>query len=284
MIVECKKIQAELISSVVADMVIKANYSAPTELVNLIQNSLTSEQSDTGKNTLNLLLDNYKIAENEKLPICQDTGIAIVIVDIGQHVLIEGNLEEAINAGVKKGYQDGLLRKSMLDHPLRRKNTGDNTPAIIHYHINTGHSLRITIMPKGGGSENASALKMLKPSDGEDGIIKFVTDQVISQAANACPPLIIGVGIGSNFEGCALLAKKSIISRPLNTPSSDADNARLEEKILKVINESGIGPAGYGGTVTALAVHVDSAPCHLACLPCAVNIQCNAHRILQIII
>ena len=284
MIVECKKIQAELISSVVADMVIKANYSAPTELVNLIQNSLTSEQSDTGKNTLNLLLDNYKIAENEKLPICQDTGIAIVIVDIGQHVLIEGNLEEAINAGVKKGYQDGLLRKSMLDHPLRRKNTGDNTPAIIHYHINTGHSLRITIMPKGGGSENASAMKMLKPSDGEDGIIKFVTDQVISQAANACPPLIIGVGIGSNFEGCALLAKKSIISRPLNTPSSDADNARLEEKILKVINESGIGPAGYGGTVTALAVHVDSAPCHLACLPCAVNIQCNAHRILQIII
>ncbi|MEI6521329.1 MAG: fumarate hydratase, partial [bacterium] len=274
----------EYITSIISDMVIKSNYIAPPELIREMENSLKNEESPLGKRTINLLLDNYKTAQTDNFPICQDTGLAVIMVDIGQQVIIEGDLEKAINAGVRQGYQDGFLRKSVLDHPLRRENTGDNTPAIIHYHINPGNTLKITVMPKGGGSENASALKMLKPSDGEDGIIKFVTDQVIEQAANACPPLIIGVGIGSNFEGCAMLAKKAIISRPIGTKSSDIDNARLEHKIIEIINASGIGPAGYGGTITALAVHVDSAPCHLACLPCAVNIQCNAHRILQVTI
>lgn len=281
MTAELKKISAEYIQAIISDMVIKSNYIAPQELIQKMENSLKDEESSLGKRTINLLLDNYKTAKNEKLPICQDTGLTIVMVEIGQQVIIEGNLEEAIQAGVRHGYRDGFLRKSILDHPLRRNNTGDNTPAIIHYHINPGNSLKITVMPKGGGSENASALKMLKPSDGEDGIIKFVTDQVIDQAANACPPLIIGVGIGSNFEGCALLAKTAIFSRPIGNASSDLDDFRLENKILNIINASGIGPAGYGGTITALAVHVDSAPCHLACLPCAVNIQCNAHRILH---
>jgi fumarate hydratase subunit alpha len=281
MTAELKKISAEYIQSIISDMVIKSNYIAPRELIQKMEQSLTDEVSPLGKRTINLLLDNYKAAETENMPICQDTGLTIVMIEIGQQVIIEGNLEEAIHTGVRNGYKEGFLRKSILDHPLRRINTGDNTPAIIHYHIKPGNSLKITVMPKGGGSENASALKMLKPSDGEEGIIKFVTDQVIEQAANACPPLIIGVGIGSNFEGCALLAKTALFSRPIGNKSSDIDNGRLEKIILNRINESGIGPAGYGGTITALAVHVDSAPCHLACLPCAVNIQCNAHRILH---
>jgi fumarate hydratase subunit alpha len=284
MTVEIKKISAKYISSILSDMVIKANYIAPTELVQVMEKSLIDEKSPLGKSTLSLLIENYDTAEKDHLPICQDTGLAIVIIDIGQQVIIEGDLEKAINEGVINGYRDGLLRKSVLDHPLRRKNTGDNSPAIIHYHINNGNNIKITVMPKGGGSENASALKMLKPSDGEDGIVNFVTEHVVSQAANACPPLIIGVGIGSNFEGCALLAKKALYSRQIGSSSTDIDDARLEKKIYDKINASGIGPAGYGGTVTALAVHVDSSPCHLACLPCAVNIQCNAHRIVQVII
>ncbi len=272
-----KTITAAAITAAVAEMCIKANRCAPAELVDAVTHAATLEESPGGRAVLELLGQNYATAAETGLPICQDTGMAVVMVELGQNTFLQGNLEEAINAGVRQGYCDGYLRKSIVSHPLRRVNTGDNTPAMIHIHLVPGDGLKLTLLPKGGGSENAGALKMLKPSDGRAGVIDFVVSRIAEQGVNACPPLIIGVGIGGNFEGCALLAKQALL-RPIGQPSDDPDDAALEAELLARINALGIGPAGYGGTVTALAVHVETAPCHIASLPCAVNVQCNAHR------
>ena len=274
-------LDATAITEAMATLCVTANRQAPPEMQAAMTRALAEERSPEGRETLRLLLENYAVAARTGLPMCQDTGLAVVMVELGQQVQILGDLYAAINAGVRRGSREGYLRASVVDHPLRRVNTGDNTPAIIHLSLVPGDRVRLICLPKGGGSDNAAALSMLKPSDGAEGVIDFVVERVSAQGVNACPPLIIGVGVGSNFEGCALLAKRALL-RTLGQPSRDPDDARLEETILSRINALGIGPAGLGGTVTALAVHVESAPCHIASLPCAVNIQCNAYRKAEI--
>jgi fumarate hydratase subunit alpha len=224
------------------------------------------------------VLENARLARERRLPICQDTGFTTVILEIGQDVHVSGgDVAAAVNAGVRRGYREGLLRLSILDHPLRRKNTGDNTPASLHTEIVPGDQVKILVMPKGGGSENMSAMRILKPSEGEEGLKRFVVETVFNAGPNACPPMVIGVGLGGTFDLCPHLAKRALF-RELGTPSADPDNARLEKELLTLINNTGLGPAGLGGRVTALAVNVESYPCHITALPVAVNVQCHAAR------
>ncbi len=276
-------IEPEQISAAVARLYVDANRVVPPEMHTAMARACDAETSPDGREVLALLLKNYTTAAVTGLPMCQDTGLAIIIAEVGQDVHVNGDLRTAIDEGVRRGCRDGYLRTSVVRHPLRRVNTGDNTPAIVHVALVSGNRLRLVCLPKGGGSENASALCMLSPSDGRQGVIDFVVERVSEQGVNACPPLIVGVGIGSNFEGCALLAKHALL-RPLGQAHSDPDDAALEAELLQRINTLGIGPGGFGGTVTALAVHVETAPCHIASLPCAVNIQCNAHRRAEIVL
>ncbi len=278
-----RTVTAEVITNAVATLCVNANRLVTADMQQAMEAALTQEESAGGCDVLRLLLENYAVAGATGLSMCQDTGLAVVMVELGQDLRIIGDLTAAIHSGVRQGYDTGYLRKSVVSHPLRRVNTGDNSPAIIHLSLVPGDQLQLTLLPKGGGSENASALQMLKPSDGENGVLEFVLGRISEQGVNACPPLIVGVGIGSNFEGCALLAKHALL-RSIGQPSADLDNARLEGDLLRRINALGIGPAGYGGTVTALAVHVETAPCHIASLPCAVNIQCNAHRRASVVL
>ncbi|MBM2835294.1 MAG: hypothetical protein HW406_2455, partial [Candidatus Brocadiaceae bacterium] len=225
------------------------------------------------------LLENAKIAHECQMPICQDTGVAVVFVEIGEYVeVVDGRLYDAINVGVREGYKKGFLRKSMVKDPLNRINTGDNTPAIIHTEFTSENYLKITFMAKGGGCENMSRLAMLTPADGKEGVINFVVETVKIAKANPCPPIIVGVGIGGTFDYAALLAKKSLL-RPLGTKHIDPDTANLENEMLERINNLGIGAQGLGGWITAMAVHVERYPCHIASLPVAVNIECHAHRV-----
>jgi fumarate hydratase subunit alpha len=237
-----------------------------------------------GKEIISQLLENAKIAKNEKLPICQDTGFTVVFVEIGQEVEITGgNLYDAINEGVRRGYKEGYLRKSIVDHPLRRKNTGDNTPAVIHTEIVPGDQLKISIIPKGAGCENMSGLAMLKPAQGIEGIKNFVVETVRKAGANPCPPIVVGVGVGGTFEKVALLAKKALL-RKMDSYNEDNEMSQLEKELLIEINKLGIGPQGLGGRSTALRVFIEWFPCHIASLPVAVNIECHAHRHKEIII
>jgi fumarate hydratase subunit alpha len=230
------------------------------------------------------LLKNADIARSEDVPMCQDTGFAVVFVELGQDVHIEGGaLEDAINEGVRRGYTEGYLRKSIVGHPLERVNTGDNTPAVIHLKLVPGNKMKITVAPKGGGSENMSGIKMLKPAEGVEGVKKFVLDTVKAAGPNPCPPIIVGVGIGGTFEKCALLAKEALL-RPVGTPSHRPEIARLERELLDEINSTGIGPQGLGGRFTALAVHIEIYPVHIASLPVAVNINCHASRHKEIVL
>lgn len=229
------------------------------------------------KSILEQIIENDELASKENIPMCQDTGITIVFVEIGNEVYINGNLEEAINAGVAKGYTEGYLRKSVVASPLNRVNTKNNTPAIIHYKYTTGDKLKITVCPKGAGSENMSKVKMLVPADGIKGIKKFVVDTIKEAGGRACPPLVVGVGIGGNLEKCALLAKEAL-ARDINDSSSDSDAKKLEDELLLEINATNVGPMGLKGKTTALAVKVNLYPCHIASLPVAVNIQCHASR------
>lgn len=272
-----RTINAEAISEAVRDLCIKANYHLPEDVKSSINNAFKTEPFPIARDTLGIIVENYTLAENESIPICQDTGLACVFLEIGQDVHIIGNLENAINEGVRQGYEIGLLRKSCVKDPLRRINTNDNTPAMIYYDIVPGEKLKITVAPKGFGSENMSQLKMLKPSDGIDGVIEFVISVVEEAGPNPCPPIVVGVGIGGTFDKAALLAKKALM-RELDVRNEDSFYSDLEKLLLKKINALGIGPQGFGGKATALAVNIEVMPTHIAGLPVAVNINCHATR------
>ena len=272
-----RNIDAKLIEDTVARLCIEANLRLPDDVVSAIECAENEEPWDGAKRILSLLGDNVRIAEEKTLPMCQDTGMACVFLELGQNVHIDGDLEEAVNNGVRRGYGEGYLRKSVVCDPLRRINTGDNTPALLSVKLVPGESLRITVMPKGFGSENMSALKMLKPADGVEGVKRFVLETVEKAGANPCPPIIVGVGIGGSFDKAAYLAKHALL-RPLDKPNRDEYYAALEKELLDKINALGIGPQGFGGKTTALAVLIESMPTHVAGLPVAVNISCHATR------
>ena len=267
----------------VRDACMAANFELGEDVINAFQKAKEKEESPVGREILEQLLENAKIAEKDKIALCQDTGFAVCFVDLGDEVRVKGgNLVDAINEGVKQGYQEGYLRKSIC-HPFTRKNTDTNTPAIVHINLVPGDGLKIVVAPKGGGSENMSRVTMLKPSDGIEGIKQFVIQRVKESGANPCPPLVIGVGIGGTFEKAALIAKESLL-RPLGSKNPDPALAALEDELLEKINGLGIGPQGLGGSTTALAVHVAMHPCHIASLPLAVNINCHASRHKEIVL
>ena len=279
-----RQINTEEITDTVEKICIDANYNLGDDLVVSLQNALNKEESPLGKEVIAQILENAEIGKNEQVPVCQDTGFAVVFVEIGQEVIIEGQgLQEAINEGVRRGYKNGYLRKSIVKNPLDRVNTGDNTPAVIHTNIVPGDKLKITFLAKGGGCENMSRTAMLTPAQGRDGVIDFVVNTVKSAGANPCPPIIVGVGLGGTFEYATLLSKKAIL-RPVGSHNKDSNTANLEDELLEEINKLGIGPQGFGGKVTALAVHVETYPCHIATLPVAVNIECHSHRHKTIVI
>lgn len=251
----------------------------PNDVLEALEKAYSTESKPLAKELIGQCLENARIARNENMPICQDTGFAVYFVEMGTNVNIAGGtILEAITEGTRQGYRDGFLRKSIVDDPLfKRKNTTDNTPPIIHLTMVPGDRINVILAPKGGGSENMSALRMLKPSDGRAGVVDFVVNTVINAGGNPCPPVIVGVGIGGTFEHSALLAKKALL-RKVGSINEDADYADLEKEILEKINASGVGPQGLGGDTTALAVHINHHPCHIASLPVAVNINCHAAR------
>ncbi|MFW5632901.1 MAG: fumarate hydratase [Acetivibrio ethanolgignens] len=262
----------------IKEMCIEANLNLSKDVKEAFLNAARQEASPLGKQILGQLEQNMDIARGEQIPICQDTGMAIVFLKIGQNLHIDGeNLEDAVNEGIRQGYKEGYLRKSLVSDPFLRENTKDNTPGVIHYEIVPGENLEITVAPKGFGSENMSRVYMLKPADGIEGVKKAVVETVILAGPNACPPMVVGVGIGGSFEKCALLAKKAL-TRDLNSGSPLSHIADLEKELLKEINNLGIGPAGLGGTVTALGVNVETYPTHIAGLPVAINICCHVNR------
>ncbi len=272
-----KNIDAKVIEDTVARLCIEANLRLPPDVINAIESAEKAEPWDGAKRILSLLGDNVRIASEKTLPVCQDTGMACVFVELGQDVHIDGDFEEAVDNGVRRGYGEGYLRKSVVCDPLRRVNTGDNTPALLTVKLTRGDKMRITVMPKGFGSENMSALKMLKPADGAEGVKNFVLETVEKAGANPCPPIIVGVGIGGSFDKAAYLAKHALL-RPVNEPNPDEYYAALESELLDKINALGIGPQGFGGKTTALAVLIEAMPTHVAGLPVAVNISCHATR------
>lgn len=272
-----REINSSLISEVVARLCIDANYHLPPDMKRQIISSSKEESWETASIILDQIIENFNIADENLKPICQDTGLACVFLSIGQDVNIKGNLEEAVNEGVRKGYSQGYLRKSVVSDPLNRVNTGDNTPAMIYYDICPGDKIKITVAPKGFGSENMSQIKMLKPSDGIEGVKDFVIKVVEDAGPNPCPPIVVGVGIGGTFDKAAYLAKKALM-RPVNQRNSEDFYAELEEELLEKINALGIGPQGFGGRTTALAVNIEKFPTHIAGLPVAVNINCHVTR------
>ena len=273
-----RTVQTSEVTKNIREMCIEANHYLSKDMDAAMKNAVSTEKSELGKKILNQLQDNLKIADEEMIPICQDTGMAVVFMEVGQDVHFEGdNIEDAINEGVRQGYTDGFLRKSVVKDPLIRENTKDNTPAVIHYSIVPGDKVTITFAPKGFGSENMSRVFMLKPADGIEGVKNAILTAVKDAGPNACPPMVVGVGIGGTFEKCALLAKKALI-RPVNTHSNIPYVKEMEEEMLTRINQLGIGPGGLGGTTTALAVNINTYPTHIAGLPVAVNICCHVNR------
>lgn len=276
-----RSIGTDTIIKNIKEMCIEANYQLSGDMEHAVKDSVNDEKSGLGKRILEQLSENIDIAKTDNIPICQDTGMAIIFMKIGQDVHIQGiNLEDAVNEGIRQGYREGYLRKSVVGDPLIRDNTGDNTPGIIHYEIVPGSNLEITVAPKGFGSENMSRIYMLKPSDGLEGVKKAILETVQLAGPNACPPVVIGVGIGGSFEKCALLAKKAL-TREVNRHSELSHIEKLEKELLEEINQSGIGPGGLGGTVTALGVNIEIYPTHIAGLPVAINICCHVNRHLS---
>ncbi len=273
-----KELDLQRVTDEVERMCIEGNYFIGKEVLDKIKEAYAKEESEVGKNILGQIIENDEIAANEQVPMCQDTGIVVVFLEVGTEVKIPGDIYAAINEGVRRGYEKGYLRKSVVKDPLDRVNTKDNTPAVIHTTLVPGSDkVKIVVAPKGGGSENMSALRMLKPSDGIEGIKKLVVETIKNAGGNPCPPIIVGVGIGGNFEKSAILAKKAVL-RDINDKSSSPINAKLEEELLELINKTGVGPLGLGGRTTALAVKVETYPCHIAALPVAININCHAAR------
>ena len=278
-----REIHVDEIRDNVAQICIEAAYDLSEDVCTAFDRAQETETAPAAKAVIGLLKENARIAREDRIPICQDTGIAVFFVELGQDLRIKnGFLTDAINEGVRKGYKEGYLRKSVVD-PLTRRNTGDNTPAIIYTEVVPGDKLRISFMPKGAGSENMSAIRMLRPTEGIEGIKDFVLECVRKAGANPCPPIVVGVGIGGTFEKAAVMAKKSLL-RYIGSPNPKLELASLEEDLLKAVNRMGIGPEGLGGEVTAMAVHVESHPCHIASLPVAVNINCHAARHKTIIL
>lgn len=272
-----REIQAKQITEVVKKLCIDSNLYLGEDVLKAFEKGKQMEESPVGKEMFDQLLENARIARDEKVAMCQDTGLAVVFVELGQDLhIVGGDFNAAINEGVRQGYKEGYLRKSAC-HPFARKNTGDNTPAIIHLEIVPGDKMKITVAPKGGGSENMSTVVMMTPAEGVEGIKKRVVEWVKQAGSNPCPPVVVGVGIGGTFEMAALIAKKALL-RPLGQKNPDPELAALEEELLTKVNNLGIGPQGLGGRITALAVNIEMMPCHIASFPLAININCHAHR------
>ena len=273
-----REISVETVKRTVARLCVEANCHLPEDVRARLRASRAQETWPVARSVLDQILENDRIAHSQEVPICQDTGMACVFVEVGQEVhFADGSLADAINEGVRWGYGEGYLRKSVVGDPLERKNTGDNTPAMIYYDMVPGDVCRITVAPKGFGSENMSQIKMLRPSDGVEGVKDFVLQVVEDAGPNPCPPIVVGVGIGGTFDKAALLAKQALL-RPLDQPNDQPFYAALEEELLEKINQKGIGPQGFGGRTTALAVNICTMPTHIAGLPCAVNINCHVTR------
>lgn len=279
-----REINVSTITEAVKKLCIDANYYLGEDVIKSLQDSVKHEESPTGKEVLGKILENIEIAKNDRVPLCQDTGYAVFFIEIGQDVhLTGGDFVEAVNEGVRQGYKEGYLRKSVVADPLERNNTGDNTPAIIHTTIVSGEKIKITLAPKGGGSENMSEIKMMAPAAGIEGIKDFVVERVRKSGANPCPPVVVGVGVGGTFDKCAEIAKRALL-RPLGSKNPNKVYADLEDELLEKINKLGIGPQGFGGSTTALAVHIEVHPCHIASFPVAVNMQCHVSRHKEVII
>jgi fumarate hydratase subunit alpha len=274
-----RELHIDQITEAIAELSQDTNFYLGEDVIDKVKEMKSKEESKVAHSVLNILLANYDKAASHRMPICQDTGISIVFLEVGQDLhIVGGDLTQAVNEGIAIGYAEGYLRNSIVDDPIySRKNTRDNTPAVIHTSIVPGNKLKITFAPKGGGAENMSQLKMMTPAAGLEGIKNFVMDTVKNAGPNACPPIIVGIGVGGSFEHCAYLAKKSLM-RDLNTPNPDSRLGELEEELLEQINEIGIGPQGLGGKTTALAVRILAEPCHIASMPVAINIQCHASR------
>ncbi len=271
-----RKVSTAKITEKVKELCMSAASNLEPDVASALRRAAGSEKSPLGRDVLGQIVKNFELSASEVVPMCQDTGIAVFFIEVGREVALDGSLEEAVNEGVRTGYEEGYLRKSVCG-PVTRTNTGDNTPAVIHTSLVEGDGVRIRFAPKGAGSENMSRLKMLKPAEGALGIKGFVVETVKEAGGNPCPPIVVGVGVGGNFELSAILAKKALL-REVGSPSADKTLATLELDILDSINRLGIGPMGFGGSTTALAVHIEAAPCHIASLPVAVNIQCHADR------
>jgi len=276
-----RTVQFEKIVSEVEKLCIKSGHELPQDVLTALETAAKKESNSSAKKILNQLIENAKIAQQQQIPICQDTGLAVVFLQIGSQVAVEpvgSTAAGAVTVGIARGYENGYLRKSVVADPLnKRKNTGTNTPAVIHTEIVPGDKIRITLMAKGGGCENKSQFRMFLPTDNKEKIIEWIVKVVAQAGADACPPFIVGVGIGGDFEQCCLLSKKTLLRR-LDSSNKDDFYAQLEKDLLKRINATGLGPAGLGGDTTALAVLIETAPCHIASLPVAVNIDCHAHR------
>ena len=273
-----RELDVSVVRDAVARLCVAANTRLPEDVKKAIDEFWSKEDWAIAKGVLENIVENYKIADSENVPICQDTGMACVFLEVGQEVhFVGGGLYDAVNAGVRRGYTEGYLRKSVVADPIRRGNTGDNTPAVVYTDIGPGDKVKITVGPKGFGSENMSAIKMLKPSDGLEGIKKFILDTVEAAGPNPCPPMVVGVGIGGTFDKAAYLAKKALM-RPLDVRNPDSYYAELEIELLEQINALGIGPQGVGGLTTALGLNIEVMPTHIAGMPCAVNIGCHATR------
>ena len=272
-----REIEASTITDAIKDMCINANHYLADDMTAALDKATDSEKSPLGRQILCQLKDNLDIAGKDMIPICQDTGMAVVFAEVGQDVHVNGNLTDAINEGVRRGYTEGYLRKSVVSDPIERVNTNDNTPAVIHYEIVPGDKIRLTLAPKGFGSENMSRVFMLKPADGAEGVKEAILTAVKDAGPNACPPMVVGVGIGGTFEKCAILAKKAL-TRPADSHSDIGWAADMEQELLERINKTGIGPGGLGGSTTALAVNIETYATHIAGLPVAVNICCHVNR------
>jgi fumarate hydratase subunit alpha len=278
-----RQISTEKITDAVKTAAVRANIELGADVIRSLEAGIGQEESPVGRDILGRLIENAKIAREENIPICQDTGLAVLFVELGQDVhIVGGGLVDALEEGIRQGYEEGFLRKSVCD-PFTRKNTGDNTPIIVHLDLVPGDGLTIWVVPKGGGSENMSRLFMLPPSAGWAGVKERVLETVLEAGPNPCPPTIAGIGIGGNFEQAPFLAKRALL-RPLGVPNSDAGLAAMETELLEEINNTGIGPQGLGGRITSLAVHIQLMPCHIASLPLAINIQCHASRHVEIVL